>query len=98
VLVELSAVAAVSPAEAVATVVAQDPAPPPGKGEEFGTASPVALVVILSLAVVTIALIVSMSRRIRRLPKSFDEPTDAKSGTAARDDAGTSSGERPEQR
>ena len=31
------------------TVVAQDPAPPPGQGEEFGKASPVALVVINTL-------------------------------------------------
>ncbi|GAA1841973.1 hypothetical protein GCM10009836_21690 [Pseudonocardia ailaonensis] len=60
-------------APAGTAVLAQDPAPPAGKGEEFGSASPVALVVILCLAAATIALVVSMSRRIRRLPKSFDE-------------------------
>jgi hypothetical protein len=78
----------------VALVLAQNPEPPADKGEEFGKASPVALVVILLLAVATIALIVSMSRRIRRLPQSFDEETDAETPA----ETGTSAGERPEQR
>ncbi|WP_181783852.1 hypothetical protein [Pseudonocardia pini] len=59
--------------DTVATVLAQNPEPPANQGEEFGKASPVALIVILLLAVATIALIVSMSRRIRRLPESFDD-------------------------
>ncbi|MCE0766979.1 hypothetical protein LWC35_29330 [Pseudonocardia kujensis] len=93
--------------ETVATVLAQNPEPPPDKGEEFGKASPVALVVILCLAVATIVLIVSMSRRIRRLPQSFDEQsgqtepaeqTGQDPDGADRDEAGTSAGERPEQR
>jgi hypothetical protein len=65
----------------VSAAVAAVPAPPPtpapaspnSRGEEFGKASPVGLVVVLLLALATIALIVSMSRRIRRLPPSFDE-------------------------
>jgi hypothetical protein len=56
-------------------VPVQNPTPPPGKGEEFGKASPVALVVILALALATILLIRGMSKRIRRLPASF-EPSD----------------------
>ena len=55
-------------------VLAQDPAPPPGKGEEFGSASPVALAVLLVLAVATALLIRNMTKRIRRLPESFDPP------------------------
>lgn len=55
------------------TVVAQDPAPPPGQGEEFGKASPVALVVIILMGLALVVLIVSMSKRIRRLPASFDD-------------------------
>ena len=55
---------------AVMAVPAQDPAPP-GKGEEFGEASPVALVVIVLLAIVTIFLIRSMTKRLKRLPPSF---------------------------
>jgi len=56
------------------TLVAQEEAPPPGKGPEFGKASPIRLVVILLLAVATVFLIRSMSKRIRRLPASFDPP------------------------
>jgi hypothetical protein len=69
-------------AVAVVAVPAQDPAPPPGQGPEFGKASPVALVVILLLALATVFLIRSMTKRIRRLPASFDEP-------AGEDGAGT---------
>ena len=58
--------------DTVAVVAVQNPQPPADQGEEFGKASPVALVVILLLAAATIALIVSMTRRIRKLPKSFD--------------------------
>lgn len=46
----------------------------PGQGEEFGKASPIALVVIILLAIATVLLIRNMSKRIRRLPQSFDEP------------------------
>jgi hypothetical protein len=71
------------------TVLAQQ-APPPGKGEEFGKASPVGLVVILLLAIATIFLIRSMSKRIRRLPASFDPPERTGDSAATRDveDAG----------
>ena len=61
--------------EAVIAVPAQqNPQPPPGQGEEFGKASPVALVVIILLALATFLLIRGMTKRIRRLPRSFDEP------------------------
>jgi hypothetical protein len=53
-------------------VPVQNPTPPPGQGEEFGKASPVALVVILALALATILLIRGMNKRIRRLPASFE--------------------------
>ncbi len=72
--------AVTEPGETTATVAVptQEPAPPPGKGPEFGNASPVGLVVVLLLLIATVVLIRSMSRRIRRLPASFDEPgTDA---------------------
>lgn len=61
----------------VADVIAQAPPPPAdpsaGKGEEFGKTSPLALVVILLLALATIVLIRSMSKRLRNVPASFDE-------------------------
>jgi hypothetical protein len=69
---------------AAITVLAQDPAPPPGKGPEFGEASPIALVVIVVLAIVTAVLIRSMTKRLKRLPPSFD-PVD-----------GTADGETPD--
>jgi hypothetical protein len=59
------------------TLLAQEEAPPPGKGPEFGKASPIGLVVILLLAVATVFLIRSMTKRIRRLPASFDPPEDS---------------------
>jgi hypothetical protein len=59
---------------AAVVVPAQDPAPPPGQGEEFGKASPIALVVIILLALATVVLIRGMSKRIRRLPTTFDQP------------------------
>lgn len=58
-----------------ALVLAQTPGPPPGRGEEFGKASPVGLVVIILLGLATVLLIRNMSKRIKRLPESFDEPT-----------------------
>ena len=57
-----------------ATVLAQDPAPPPGKGEEFGKASPIGLVVLVLLFLATILLIRSMNEQLRKVPASFDEP------------------------
>jgi hypothetical protein len=59
---------------AVVGAPVQNPKPPPGQGEEFGKASPVGLVVILLLALVTVLLIRNMTKRIKRLPRSFDEP------------------------
>ena len=57
-----------------ATVLAQDPAPPPGKGEEFGKASPIGLVVLVLLFLATILLVRSMNKQLRKVPASFDEP------------------------
>ena len=68
---------------AVVSVPVQNPEPPPGQGEEFGKASPVALVVILLLAVATALLIRGMTKRIKRLPESFDPPAkDEPAGSA----------------
>lgn len=69
--VDLGAVPATATAGSVS--LAQNPEPPPGEGAEFGKASPIALVVILFLAVATILLIRSMTGRLKRLPASFDQ-------------------------
>ena len=69
------------------SVQVQNPQPPPGQGEEFGKASPVALVVIILMALATIVLIRSMTKRIRRLPTSF-EGSDAQPRARDAEDAG----------
>lgn len=61
----------------VSTVAVSVAQIPPGKGEEFGKASPVAIVVILFLAVATALLIRGMTKRIKRLPASFDPPQES---------------------
>lgn len=71
-LVDLGAVPA---GRVVALVLAQDPEPPPGKGEEFGKASPIGLVVIVVLLIATVFLVRSMTKHLRRVPVSFDPPT-----------------------
>lgn len=81
-------------AHAAVTVPAQNPEPPPGKGEEFGKSSPVALVVIVLLALATIVLIRSMAKRIRRLPSSFDTRTDDSGEAGAGRDAEDAGGSR----
>lgn len=63
-----------APAAATASVPVQDPPPPPGRGPEFGEASPIALVVIVLLALATAFLIRSMGKHLRRVPASFDAP------------------------
>ncbi|GAA5124464.1 hypothetical protein [Pseudonocardia adelaidensis] len=82
-------VEAVPAGTAVIAVPAQNPAPPPGQGEEFGKASPVALVVILTLALVTILLIRGMSKRIRRLPGSFEKTDEEQKGDKEKADGGS---------
>ncbi|MDT7746205.1 MAG: hypothetical protein QOE59_5283 [Actinomycetota bacterium] len=65
-----------SPVATLAVVVtqAQPPAPGSDRGEEFGKTSPIALVVILLLALATAVLIRSMTKRLRNVPESFDPP------------------------
>ncbi|MBN9112947.1 MAG: hypothetical protein J0I34_29695 [Pseudonocardia sp.] len=89
-LVDLGVVPADAQVAAV-VVPAQDPEPPPGKGEEFGKASPIALVVIILLGISTVVLIVSMTRRLKKLPKSFDEEEPTSESSVSSTDEDTSS-------
>jgi hypothetical protein len=59
---------------ATGAFLAQDPAPPPGKGPEFGEASPLGLLVIILLGVAMVFLIRSMTKHLKRVPASFDPP------------------------
>jgi hypothetical protein len=71
--------------QTVGLVLAQDPAPPPGKGDEFGKASPVGLVVLVVLFLATILLVRSMNKHLRKVPASFDASDASASDDAAAD-------------
>ena len=73
-LVDLGALPVEQP---VALVVAQNREVPPGKGDEFGKASPVGLVVIVLLFIATILLVRSMNKHLRKVPASFDKSAPA---------------------
>ena len=78
--------------QGIALVLAQKPEPPADKGEEFGKASPIGLVVILILLIATVFLVRSMTKHIRRVPASFDPPaTDTPPVDASSPDPGASS-------
>ena len=78
--------------QGIALVLAQNPEPPADKGEEFGKASPIGLVVILVLLIATVFLVRSMTKHLRRVPASFDPPaTDTPPVDAPSPDAGASS-------
>jgi hypothetical protein len=78
--------------QGVAMVFAQNPEPPADKGEEFGKASPIGLVVILVLLIATVFLVRSMTKHIRRVPASFDPPAaDTPPADAPSPEAGASS-------
>ena len=47
---------------------------PRNTGPDFGKASPFGLIVVVLLLIGTFALVWSMNRHLRKLPKSFDEP------------------------
>jgi hypothetical protein len=53
-------------------VPAQDRPPPPGQLPEWGNAAPVGLAIVLVLLLATVLLIRNMSKRIKRLPESFE--------------------------
>ena len=49
---------------------------PRNTGPDFGKASPFGLIIIVLLLIGTFALVWSMNRHLRKLPKSFDNETD----------------------
>jgi len=46
---------------------------PHNTGPDFGKASPFGLVIVVLLLIGTFALVWSMNRHLRKLPKSFDQ-------------------------
>lgn len=69
--------------QTVALVVAQNREVPPGKGDEFGKASPVGLVVLVLLFLATILLVRSMNKHLRRVPATFDKQAAAASDASS---------------
>ncbi|MEQ3551628.1 hypothetical protein WIS52_14225 [Pseudonocardia nematodicida] len=57
----------------IGLVPAQNPEPPQGQLPEWGSAAPVGLALVLVLMLATAFLIHNMSKRIKRLPQSFDD-------------------------
>lgn len=53
-----------------AQLFAQSPSNP--SGPEFGKSSPVGLVVVLALFIGVILLVVSMNRKLKKLPETFE--------------------------
>jgi hypothetical protein len=47
---------------------------PGGQGQEFGSSGPVALILIIALFIAVAFLIRSMSKHLKKVPASFDEP------------------------
>ena len=67
---------ALGPAEVV-VLVPPTPGPDPAeRGEDFGKAAPVGLVVILLFFLAVALLVRSMNKHLRRIPKSFDDDPD----------------------
>lgn len=65
-------------AELVA-MVAQPPPPPPsddkgGQGEDFGKSSPLGFLVLIVFLIAVVFLARSMTKHLKRVPASFDEP------------------------
>lgn len=68
---------------------------PHNKGPDFGKASPLGLLVVVTLLIATLLLVRSMNRQLKKVPKTFD-PEHPEADQAA--DEGTDSiGEAPDQ-
>ena len=65
---------------ATGAFLAQDPAPPPGKGPEFGEASPLGLLVVILLGIAVVFLVRSMTKHLKRVPASFDSTEEKSEG------------------
>jgi hypothetical protein len=66
--------------QAVTEVSAQPSQPnePGGRGEDFGKSSPVGLLVLLLFFIAVAFLVRSMTKHLKRVPASFDDPAEEK--------------------
>jgi hypothetical protein len=61
---------------------------PPNTGPDFGKASPFGLIIVVLLLIGTFALVWSMNRHLRKLPKSFDSEPDQPTEDPKRESGG----------
>lgn len=73
------------PAMSGAAVLAQPGGDGGGQGADFGKSSPVGLLLLLLFFIAVVFLIRSMTKHLKRVPASFDEPEQQRSGSAAAD-------------
>lgn len=59
-----------------------------GQGPDFGKSSPVGLLVLILFLIAVALLVRSMTKHLKRVPKSFDDSGD-RPGDGATEDAGT---------
>jgi hypothetical protein len=87
------------PATAVPMVLVQPtptPEGPGGRGEDFGKSSPVGLLLLILFFIAVALLVRSMTKHLKRVPASFDQPDGAKateSGTPSTPDEPPANGE-----
>jgi hypothetical protein len=56
----------------------EDPKEEGGQGEDFGKSSPVGLLVLLLFFIAVAFLVRSMTKHLKKVPASFDEPSEPK--------------------
>lgn len=56
---------------------------PNSQGQEFGSAGPIALILIICLFIAVVFLIRSMTKHLKRVPASFDPPEEQESEQTA---------------
>lgn len=61
---------------------------PRNTGPDFGKASPVGLLIVVLLLIATFALVWSMNRHLKKLPKSFDDESPESDDEEASDERG----------
>ena len=65
------------------------PADPGGQGEDFGKSSPLGFFVLVLFFVAVAFLIRSMTKHLKRLPASFDEPVETTADPKPDEQAGS---------
>ncbi|MBE1576111.1 hypothetical protein ACFORH_03725 [Amycolatopsis roodepoortensis] len=58
-----------------------------GQGEDFGKSSPVGFLILILFLIAVALLVRSMTKHLKRLPESFDEPAAAPEAAEAKADA-----------